>query len=656
MNTIRDVNNANFLEDQNISDLNRFYVEVVGDTMTGDLIMGADKSVIFRNTDTGINSPSNRVLDSHARVNNILRGGKVSIISGDQSIIGQNNDINIFVLRSIFSFGGETKIKTPTGEKEIRELQAWESVLSFDLKTNSVVESEVLSLVSRTDTEYFLLNGFLRVTAKHPFYTERGWVKAENLQVGEMIFSLDGWQPLEKKELIKKEIKVFTLSVSSPNNYFAGDFLVHNKDEEIGYSINLTAGTPSGGNTPAGQVRVMLPAGSGTGSDGNLAIFTANGGMFEINDTDPSGIGVLPTIHISNGILSINNSIWFLDQTKTIDGCAYFPNWNYNGTSNTELGQVCMDSDNNKFLIKTNDVGMVLDFDAGETFIISQNGTERMTITNILTSIKTATTEVGKLIVNRVGSNIAPLIIQGSDFLGSPFKPGFAIWNNGETAESVWTYANRNNIFHFATSAPVNQGATGPFRIDASDGDFESDGNGTVAGVIFADGGIVDAGDLNFVGDGSGLAHGGIYFDGGLAAASTFDVITTNTGEANKVKITGFDFDTNANNVSFNSDSNNLVVNIAGDYWIAMNFSSSSSQSNDYEAVVYANGGSRDTQVHAHRTTSTAGRVANFGDSGIVSFNVGDTIEVWLVRNDGGAVTRTMTFEHADLSVFQLGG
>ena len=374
--------------------------------------------------------------------------------------------------------------------------------MSFDLKTNSVIESEVLSLVSRTDTEYFLLNDFLRVTAKHPFYTERGWVKAEDLQVGKMIYSLDGWQPLEKKELVKEKIEVFTLSVSNPDNYFAGGFLVHNKEEEIGRSINLTAGIPSGGNTPAGQVRILLPAGSGTGSDGNLAIFTANGGMIELLDTDPSGLGIMVTIMASligsANILAIEDSLWILDQDKVVDGCVYFPNWFYNASTNLELAQICMDSDDNTFKIMANDVGIVLDFDTGETFIISQNGTERITITNVLTTIKTTTTEVGKLIVNRAGTNNSPIIIQGTDFIGNPFKPGFAIWNNGKTAESVWTWANKNNIFHFATFAPSNQNSTGTFRIDASDGAFWSDANGTIDGNLDVGENLNVDGELRF--------------------------------------------------------------------------------------------------------------------------------------------------------------
>ena len=173
---------------------------------------------------------------------------------------------------------------------------------------------------------------------------------------------------------------------------------------------------------------------------------------------------------------------------------------------------------------------------------------------------------------------------------------------------------------------------------------------------VVIDKNITAFGDLTFVGTGSGLAAGGIFFDGGLNGASTFDIITTNTGEANMVQITGFDSDTNANNVSFNSDSNSITILVTGNYWVAINFSSSSSQANDYETVVYRNNGTIDTQIHAHRTTSTAGRIANFGDTGIVFFNAGDTVEAWLVRNNGGAVSRTMTFEHADLSVFQLGG
>lgn len=144
-----------------------------------------------------------------------------------------------------------------------------------------------------------------------------------------------------------------------------------------------------------------------------------------------------------------------------------------------------------------------------------------------------------------------------------------------------------------------------------------------------------------------------IYFDGQFG--NVFFVVTNNTGPANKVQIPGYDTNGESNGAIPDHTNDDITIAKAGKYYIFCNFSASSNNANDYEIVVYLNNGVTDTQIHTHRTTSTAARIAAFSMSGFLDLNVGDTVETWLIRNDGPAAARQMAFEHANLGLFKVG-
>jgi len=72
----------------------------------------------------------------------------------------------------------------------------------------------------------------LRTTPEHPFYTIAGeWVEAENLTIGDLIWSLDGdYGTVEDIDLIQTQQPMYNLTVAEAHTFFVGDgdWLVHN--------------------------------------------------------------------------------------------------------------------------------------------------------------------------------------------------------------------------------------------------------------------------------------------------------------------------------------------------------------------------------------------------------------------------------------------
>jgi len=82
---------------------------------------------------------------------------------------------------------------------------------------------------------YFVLNGELNVTNDHPFYVDGRWVEAEDLKVGDNLTDREG-NPIEISSItwVDKGIRVHNIDVLSPDTFFAGGYLVHNKGPKIG--------------------------------------------------------------------------------------------------------------------------------------------------------------------------------------------------------------------------------------------------------------------------------------------------------------------------------------------------------------------------------------------------------------------------------------
>ena len=128
-----------------------------------------------------------------------------------------------------------TLIQMLNGIKRIEDVVVGDTVKSFDLKTNSIKDSKVLWLSVHDDFDYMIINGIIKVTSNHPFYSDGNWIEAGDLSVGDKILHIDGLEHTIKTiELSNELTTVYNFEVEGYHNYFAEGYLVHNAEKDSG--------------------------------------------------------------------------------------------------------------------------------------------------------------------------------------------------------------------------------------------------------------------------------------------------------------------------------------------------------------------------------------------------------------------------------------
>ena len=123
-----------------------------------------------------------------------------------------------------------TKIQLPNGIKYIEDIEVGDMVKSFDVGTSSVVNSKVTETFAHSDRYYMILNGNIKTTSVHPFYSDGNWIEAGDLTIGDKILHVDGLEhTIETIELSDEPVTVYNFEVDGTHNYFAEGYLVHNK-------------------------------------------------------------------------------------------------------------------------------------------------------------------------------------------------------------------------------------------------------------------------------------------------------------------------------------------------------------------------------------------------------------------------------------------
>ena len=105
------------------------------------------------------------------------------------------------------------------------------------LNNDTEVDSEVTETFIHKDHDgYLVLNGNIKTTSNHPFYSDGNWIEAGNLSVGDKILHVDGLEhTIETIELSDESATVYNFEVEGTHNYFAEGYLVHNvgKTDEL---------------------------------------------------------------------------------------------------------------------------------------------------------------------------------------------------------------------------------------------------------------------------------------------------------------------------------------------------------------------------------------------------------------------------------------
>ncbi len=125
---------------------------------------------------------------------------------------------------------------SPNDKRRVSELKVDDLVLQHDSGNQefSLVKVKEIRTHQRK-TFLYTINDSLKVTHNHPIFTkEKGYERVQDLHEGNHIIKYIGKKRVKDQEINSIRIeefnkKVYSLSVSGNNSYFAEDFKVHNK-------------------------------------------------------------------------------------------------------------------------------------------------------------------------------------------------------------------------------------------------------------------------------------------------------------------------------------------------------------------------------------------------------------------------------------------
>jgi hypothetical protein len=124
-----------------------------------------------------------------------------------------------------------TGIDTSDGIVPIEILEIGDIVKTYDLKDKKHGKSKITETYKHEDVDgYIILNGIIKTTVYHPFYSDGKWIKAGELVIGDKILHVDGIEhSINSIDKIDDKVDVYNIEVDGTHNYFAEGYLVHNK-------------------------------------------------------------------------------------------------------------------------------------------------------------------------------------------------------------------------------------------------------------------------------------------------------------------------------------------------------------------------------------------------------------------------------------------
>ena len=124
----------------------------------------------------------------------------------------------------------DTLVETDRGSRRVQDLAVGDQVWAFDTALRKKLLTPVRAIFSKTVSSVLVINDNLRVTPEHPIYVDGSWLAAGDIRGGEELlsFELDKVRSSLPRPL-STQTMVYDLSVGWPNNFFAGGWLVHNK-------------------------------------------------------------------------------------------------------------------------------------------------------------------------------------------------------------------------------------------------------------------------------------------------------------------------------------------------------------------------------------------------------------------------------------------
>ncbi|MEL6273030.1 MAG: polymorphic toxin-type HINT domain-containing protein [Chloroflexota bacterium] len=127
----------------------------------------------------------------------------------------------------------------------ISEIKVGDTVYAYDELTGEVGEYEVLNVIVHEDDQVAYLtidNEVIETTPWHLFYTDEGWVEAEDLEPDDLVLSLDmDYGSVDSVVVVDLTQTMYDLTVDKVHTFAVGDgaWIVHNCNLPNGRTIKF---------------------------------------------------------------------------------------------------------------------------------------------------------------------------------------------------------------------------------------------------------------------------------------------------------------------------------------------------------------------------------------------------------------------------------
>jgi hypothetical protein len=149
--------------------------------------------------------------------------GYIDCIGGAQCTKGASCDI------AVGCFLAGTLVTVHDGTVPIENLEVGDYILGVS-EEGMLTYHRVTAIHRGIQTDFYVVNGSLCVTAQHPFFVNDTWVTAENLWIGAELQNADGGVvTVQRMQAVEKGVRVYNLEVDGSHTFFADGVLVHNK-------------------------------------------------------------------------------------------------------------------------------------------------------------------------------------------------------------------------------------------------------------------------------------------------------------------------------------------------------------------------------------------------------------------------------------------
>jgi hypothetical protein len=126
-----------------------------------------------------------------------------------------------------------TLLDGESGAVPIESVRPGDRLWGFDPARGQRVLTTIRVVRRGVAEETLVFGKTLRVTAVHPLYVNGSWQEAGQVGERDELLTADlRWVPAGTARRVRQAVEVFDLTVDEPHNFFAGRFLVHNKDRD----------------------------------------------------------------------------------------------------------------------------------------------------------------------------------------------------------------------------------------------------------------------------------------------------------------------------------------------------------------------------------------------------------------------------------------